>query len=115
MHFAALVPMRHHSQRVPGKNYRLLAGKPHVQAQNSGCPTRSASASDDRQPSGPEVSMAEVTFSGSLQLPLSDQDQIAASIKRQDYGISPDGATDDAVERVSAGWQDHEVTVRQSH
>jgi CMP-N-acetylneuraminic acid synthetase len=25
---AALVPMRHHSQRVPGKNYRLLVGKP---------------------------------------------------------------------------------------
>lgn len=24
----ALVPMRHHSQRVPGKNYRLLAEKP---------------------------------------------------------------------------------------
>lgn len=24
----ALVPMRHESQRVPGKNYRLLAGKP---------------------------------------------------------------------------------------
>ncbi|MHC1740442.1 MAG: acylneuraminate cytidylyltransferase family protein [Anaerolineaceae bacterium] len=24
----ALVPMRHHSQRVPGKNYRLLAGRP---------------------------------------------------------------------------------------
>ena len=24
----ALVPMRHHSERVPGKNYRLLAGKP---------------------------------------------------------------------------------------
>ncbi len=24
----ALVPMRHHSQRVPGKNYRQLAGKP---------------------------------------------------------------------------------------
>jgi len=24
----ALVPMRHHSQRVPGKNYRVLAGKP---------------------------------------------------------------------------------------
>jgi CMP-N-acetylneuraminic acid synthetase len=26
--FVALVPMRHHSQRVPGKNYRVLAGKP---------------------------------------------------------------------------------------
>jgi CMP-N-acetylneuraminic acid synthetase len=25
---AALIPMRHHSQRVPGKNYRILAGKP---------------------------------------------------------------------------------------
>lgn len=25
---AALIPMRHHSQRVPGKNYRPLAGKP---------------------------------------------------------------------------------------
>ena len=24
----AFVPMRHHSQRVPGKNYRFLAGKP---------------------------------------------------------------------------------------
>ena len=26
--FVALVPMRHHSQRVPGKNFRPLAGKP---------------------------------------------------------------------------------------
>ena len=25
---AALVPMRHHSERIPGKNYRLMAGKP---------------------------------------------------------------------------------------
>jgi CMP-N-acetylneuraminic acid synthetase len=24
----ALIPMRHHSQRVPGKNFRILAGKP---------------------------------------------------------------------------------------
>jgi CMP-N-acetylneuraminic acid synthetase len=28
MKIAALVPMRHHSQRVSGKNYRLLDGKP---------------------------------------------------------------------------------------
>ena len=26
--FVALVPMRHHSERVPGKNYRLVAGRP---------------------------------------------------------------------------------------
>ena len=28
MKLVALVPMRHHSQRVPGKNFRILAGKP---------------------------------------------------------------------------------------
>jgi CMP-N-acetylneuraminic acid synthetase len=28
MKIQAFVPMRHHSQRVPGKNYRPLAGKP---------------------------------------------------------------------------------------
>ncbi len=28
MKLAAILPMRHHSQRVPGKNYRPLAGKP---------------------------------------------------------------------------------------
>ena len=28
MKIAALVPMRHHSQRIAGKNYRLLASKP---------------------------------------------------------------------------------------
>lgn len=38
---AALVPMRHHSQRVPGKNYRPLAGKPlfhHVISSLLACP-----------------------------------------------------------------------------
>jgi CMP-N-acetylneuraminic acid synthetase len=28
MKIVALVPMRHHSQRVPAKNYRMMAGKP---------------------------------------------------------------------------------------
>jgi len=37
----ALVPMRHHSQRVPGKNYRPLAGRPlfhHILASLTACP-----------------------------------------------------------------------------
>jgi len=37
----ALVPMRHHSERVPGKNYRPLAGVPlyhHIIASLSRCP-----------------------------------------------------------------------------
>ncbi|MDH3944898.1 MAG: acylneuraminate cytidylyltransferase family protein, partial [Anaerolineae bacterium] len=38
---AALVPMRHTSERVPGKNYRDLAGKPlfhHILATLQACP-----------------------------------------------------------------------------
>lgn len=38
--FAALVPMRHHSQRLAGKNYRLLSGKPlfhHILSSLSAC------------------------------------------------------------------------------
>ncbi len=37
----ALVPMRHHSQRVPGKNYRTLAGRPlfhHIIMTLQSCP-----------------------------------------------------------------------------
>lgn len=37
----ALIPMRHHSQRVPGKNYRPLAGKPlyaYILTTLSACP-----------------------------------------------------------------------------
>ncbi len=37
----ALVPMRHHSERVPGKNYRSLAGRPlyhHIVSSLLACP-----------------------------------------------------------------------------
>jgi len=37
----ALVPMRHHSVRVPGKNYRLIAGRPlfhHILTTLQNCP-----------------------------------------------------------------------------
>lgn len=45
----ALVPMRHHSQRVPGKNYRPLAGKPlyqHILNTLLACPEISRVAVD---------------------------------------------------------------------
>jgi CMP-N-acetylneuraminic acid synthetase len=41
MKIIALVPMRHHSQRVPGKNYRMLAGRPlyqHIVGALLACP-----------------------------------------------------------------------------
>jgi CMP-N-acetylneuraminic acid synthetase len=50
----ALVPMRHHSQRVPGKNFRPLAGKPlfhHIVSSLLACPEISQVAVDtDSQP-----------------------------------------------------------------
>ncbi len=50
----ALVPMRHHSQRIPGKNYRLLAGKPlyqHIIGSLLACPEISQVVVDtDSQP-----------------------------------------------------------------
>jgi outer membrane protein assembly factor BamA len=45
-----------------------------------------------------------VTFSGFIQMPISDQQEIAASIKRQRYK-SLDGVVEEAIERVRAGWQ----------
>ncbi len=41
MQITALVPMRHHSQRIPGKNYRLLDGVPlyhHILSTLQHCP-----------------------------------------------------------------------------
>jgi outer membrane protein insertion porin family len=52
------------------------------------------------------MSIAEVKFSGALQIPKSDQAMIARLIKLQTHGDSVDGVTDDALERVRAGWQD---------
>ncbi len=50
---AALVPMRHHSQRVPGKNIRRLAGKPlyqHILDNLAACPEVSVIAVDTDSP-----------------------------------------------------------------
>ncbi len=49
----ALVPMRHTSERVPGKNYRLLAGKPlyaHILEALLGCPEISGVVVDTDSP-----------------------------------------------------------------
>ncbi len=49
----ALVPMRHHSERVPGKNYRPLAGKPlyqHILATLLACPAVSQVVVDTDSP-----------------------------------------------------------------
>jgi CMP-N-acetylneuraminic acid synthetase len=66
----ALVPMRHHSQRVPGKNFRKLAGKPlfhHILNTLQKCPeidqilvdTDSPTIITDLQVNFPEVMVLE--------------------------------------------------------
>jgi outer membrane protein assembly factor BamA len=66
------------------------------------CP--SSNAHDQRTP-GPEISIAGVSFSGALQMAVVDQDQIADSVKRETHGTSLDRVTDEALQRVTAGWQ----------
>lgn len=75
---------------------------PEVQDQRY-CPR--SSPSREAQPSGTEVSIDNVTFSGFLQMPISDQDEIAASIRQETHGEALDGVIDEALERVRAGWQ----------
>src|SRR5580692_8584874 len=62
------------------------------------------SRSYDAQPSGAEVSIDNVTFSGFLQMPISDQDEIATSIRQETHG-GADRVIEEALERVRAGWQ----------
>jgi len=53
MRVVALVPMRHHSERVPGKNYRPLAGKPlfhHILETLQQCPSIQAIVVDTDSP-----------------------------------------------------------------
>jgi len=54
----ALVPMRHHSQRVPGKNYRPLAGKPlfqHILDTLLACPEINQVVIDTDSPAVSEI------------------------------------------------------------
>ena len=63
-----------------------------------------ASCPSSNGPPSPEISIAGVSFSGALQMPVVDQDQIADSVK-QIHENSLDGVTDEALEVVKQGWQ----------
>jgi outer membrane protein assembly factor BamA len=65
-----------------------------------------APSSTDQQPSGPEVTIAELRFEGDLRMPAADQDQIAIALKQRTYSGEPDGVTSEALERVRRAWQD---------
>ena len=86
----------------------LLVGKPVAYAQSDGLTAscRNSGTSDGQKPSGTEISIAEVTFSGSLLMPISEQEQIANLVKRKTHGTSLEDVTEEGLERVRAGWQD---------
>jgi outer membrane protein assembly factor BamA len=54
----------------------------------------------------PQIQIAEVTFSGCLQIPPSEQQQIGESIKQTLYGHSVDEIVANAEEITREGWQD---------
>jgi outer membrane protein insertion porin family len=97
-----------------GLSLWLLTGQQptYAQQQRSGessqhaisCPS---APTHDESPSGPEISISDVTFSGLIQMPISDQDEIVASIKRETHGSPPNDLVEEALERVRAGFQDH--------
>ena len=82
----------------------------HAQSQNSNADLEHSppclAAAAQNPPSGPEVSISNVTFSGFIQMPISDQDEIVASVKGRTRGTTDDGLLEDALERIRAGWQD---------
>jgi CMP-N-acetylneuraminic acid synthetase len=103
---AAFVPMRHHSQRVPGKNYRLLAGKPlyhHILQALLACPEISEVVVDTDSPeilAGLEQSFPQVTalerpeYLRSDTVPMNevliyDTSQVAADLYLQTHSTNP--------------------------
>jgi outer membrane protein assembly factor BamA len=67
----------------------------------------SSSQIEAKTPAQPEVTIAELKFEGNILLPIEDQEQIAAEIKRESSGVGADGLIDGILERARLGWQDH--------
>ena len=53
----------------------------------------------------PAVSVVSLSFSGFLQMPVSDQDEIATTIKQQTYSGAPDNMSSEIEEMVRREWQ----------
>jgi outer membrane protein assembly factor BamA len=70
-------------------------------------PSSDCSTSTADEPTGPEISIEEVTFSGPLLMPLSDQEAIADEVKLKTHGTSLENVMEEGLERAIYGWQDH--------
>lgn len=124
----ALVPMRHHSQRVPGKNYRVLAGKPlfhHIMETLLAVPeitqlvvdTDSAPVIDSLRQHFPQVKVIDrpenlrsddVSMNEIL---LHDTEQVQAEVYLQTHSTNPLLAPETvsrAIKTFWAGYPDHD-------
>lgn len=90
-----LVPQPTYAQRTDSD------ASPEAQAAKL-CP--SPPSSSDQSPET-DITISEIAFMGALQLPPSDQEEVAASLKQRTYTGSLDAIVDE--ERVRAGWQNH--------
>jgi outer membrane protein assembly factor BamA len=69
----------------------------------------------ERRPPGPEVTIVELNFEGDLRMPITDQDQIATSLKQGTYWGDSNGVASEVLEGVRRAWQNRgffEVQVR---
>jgi Surface antigen variable number repeat len=53
-----------------------------------------------------EVPVIGVSFSGNLQIPVADQEQIAADLKRRTYSEPLTGVSEELLVKVKSAWQD---------
>ena len=80
----------------------MLAETTFGQIQAKSCPLPPG-----ERPSGPDISIAEVTFSGSIQLPLSEQRQVATAVQEKTRRSRLEDVVDSASELTREGWQNH--------
>ena len=59
------------------------------------------------QIAGPKVVIADLTFEGSVRLPVPDQEQIANLLKQPTYSGNLEGVASNLEERVRRAWREH--------
>ena len=77
---------------------------PPVSTTIKSCPA--LSRSDRALASRPNIAIADLNFEGVLQLDVSEQAQIAASLKQRAYAGTLDEVTEEVLERTRSAWQD---------
>ena len=70
-------------------------------------PCRAPSSPDGEKPTGAAVTIAELSFEGSLVMTPADQAQISASIMQHTYSGDRDEVTSQVLERAKVAWQEH--------